>query len=89
MSIINKGVKTKTIKTMFSPFLSKTKTKSIRGDIKHVPIKKYVNEVPLDTNLKKNENNILIPIEINVHFKHMISIEIIIFYHKVREQNTN
>ena len=43
-----------------------------------------VNEVPLDTNLK-NENNILIPIEIIVHFKQMISIEIIIFYHKVRE----
>ena len=35
----------------FSPFLSKTKTKSIRGDL--IPIKKYVNEVPLDTNLNK------------------------------------
>ena len=52
-----------------------------------IPIKKYVNEVPLDTNLK-NEN-ILIPIEIIVHFKHVISIEIIIFYHKVKELNTN
>ena len=52
-----------------------------------ISIKKYVNEVPLDTNLK-NEN-ILIPIEIIVHFKHMISIDIIIFYHKVREQNIN
>ena len=38
--------------------------------------------------IKKNENNILIPIEIIVHFKHMISLEIIIFYHKVREWNT-
>ena len=47
-----------------------------------IPIKKYVNEVLLDT----NENNILIPIEIIVHFKHIISIEIIIFYRKVREQ---
>ena len=38
--------------------------------------------------IKKNENNILISIEIIVHLKHMISIEIIIFYHKVREWNT-
>ena len=30
----------------------------------------------------------MIPIEINVHYKHMISIEIIIFYHKAREWNT-